>query len=404
MRSNWVTVFVLALFAVSAVGQTASSAVGTREVVWSNQSGDGTANLASSIFYPAVTAGINKPIRQVVGGHPVVVFLHGWGRLGSEYYRIGNALAELGIVAVMMNTGHQSFAVLGHDARAMFGALEVESARLDGPWEGAFDMRRVGLMGHSMGGAVMSLVLNENPLQPHVNPGYVCGMGLAPANPTIVCAGLDVRVPVGLVSGQGDLLTPPQTHAVPYYDLLKPDEGLKFHYQLNANCTHMNLVGLAPGNPEVFFRTSKIFRAFFGHFLLGSVIGLEAVLGVDGYGDPNLVAVDVDTAVPQAWCANKVLLGSTIRVSVAAEPGFAGLVVGGQMGMPTMTSIGTLLIDSASAFSFGETFIFGDRLDVLVTIPYVPELVGCDFAIQGVGGAMNSVLMLGSALSLGITN
>jgi hypothetical protein len=404
MRSNWVTVFVLALFAVSAVGQAASSSVGTREVVWSNESGEGSANLASSIYYPAAGAGINRPIQQIIGGHPVVVFLHGWGRLGSDYYRVGNALAEMGIVAVMMNTGQQSFAVLERDARAMFSALEVESNRLDGFWEGAFDMRRVGLMGHSMGGAVMSLVLNESPLQPNVNPGYVCGMGLAPANPAIVCAGFDVRVPVGVVSGQGDLLTPPQTHAVPFYGLLKPDHGLKFHYQFNANCTHMNLVGLEPGQPEVFFRTRKVFEAFFGHFLLSSLIGLEAVMGVDGYADQNVVAVDVDTAVPQAWCADKVHLGSTIRVSVAAEPGFAGLIVAGEMGLPTLTSIGTLLLDTSSAFSFGESFIFGDRLDVLVGIPNEPELIGCDFAIQGVGGAINSVLMLGSALSLGISN
>jgi predicted esterase len=337
-------------------------------------------------------------VQPTVSGHPVVVFLHGWGRLGSDYYRIAHELAEMGIIAVMMNTGQHSYAVLERDARAMFEVLGTLSTQLDGFWEGAIDTSRVGLLGHSMGAAVISLVLNEGRNQLLTNPGYVCGLGLAPVNPAIVCSGSEVHVPFGLVSGRGDLLTPPPAHAIPYYNSLVPTEGLKFHYQLNANCTHMNLVGLAPNNPEIFARSRKICRGFFGQFLVGSLSGLEAILGVDGQADPNLVVVDVDSAVPQSWAADEMRVGSLTRVSVAAEAGYAGLIVASSMGLPTNTVIGTLLLDSSTAFSVGETVIAGERLDVMIYIPLLPEMIGVEFAVQGAGATISTSLSLGSAL------
>lgn len=400
MRNLWVSSLAWALLAASVVGQ--STVISSTEVSWANSYNVGTPVLTATVHYPAVAAVPNAAIQPTTTGYPVVVFLHGWGRLGSEYTRLGHELAKLGIVAIMLNTAQFNYTAMESDARAMFGAIVLANVQVGGFFEGKLDARRVGLLGHSMGAAVIAYVLNEAATATSTNPGYKCGLGLAPVNPAIAVAGTMVHVPIGLVSGQGDMLTPPATHAIPYYQSLVPLDGLKFHYQMNSACTHMNLVGLETIPSEVFSRTKKVVQGFFGQFLSGNVLGLEAVLGVDGLSDPNLVQVDMDAVVPQTWASSSLRVGATTRISVAAEAGFAGLIVADSMGLPTLTFIGTLLLDPATAFSIAETFIVGERLDVLITVPLVPQLIGTSFAVQGAGATIDSVFKLGSALSFTI--
>lgn len=396
MRNLCVSSLAWALLASSVVGQ---ATIGNTEVSWVNHSGAGTPVLTATVYYPAIVSAANAAVLPTTTGYPVVVLLHGWGRFGSDYYRMGQELATLGIIAVMVNSAQYSYTEMEHDTRAMFAAMGDANDEVGGFFEGTLDMSRVGLLGHSMGAAVLAYVLNDAPNAPSTNPGYKCALGLAPVNPAIALAGTEVRVPIGLVSGQGDTLTPPAMHAIPYYNALVPAEGLKFHYQMDASCTHMNLVGLEQVNSAVFSRTKKVVKGFFGQFLSGSVLGLEAVLGVDGQSDPNLVAVEMDTVVPQSWGSDTLRVGATTRVSVAAEAGFAGLIVASSLAPPTPTIIGTLLLDQATAFSIAEQFISGERLDVMISVPMLPELIGTHLAIQGAGATINSVFQLGSALS-----
>ena len=400
MRNLWVSSLAWALLTASVVGQSVN--VATKEVSWDNNSGAGTPVLTASVYYPAILPLPNAAILPTATGYPVVVFMHGWGRLGSDYYRMGQELASSGFVAVMMNTAQYSCTEMGHDTRAMFAALGAASTEGGGFFLGALDMSRVGLLGHSMGGAVISDVLNEARYALTTNPGYKCALALAPVNPAIVFAGTEVRVPIGLVSGLGDRLTPPASHAIPYYNALAPVAGLKFHYRMNGNCTHMNLVGLDSAHPAVFDRTKKIMRGFFGQFLNSSAHGLEPVLGVEGMSDLNLVGVDVESVVPQSWVADDLRIGMTTRVSVAAEAGFAGLIMADSIASPMATLVGTLLLDSASVFPVAEAFILGERLDVIITVPMIQELVGASFAVQGGGATLNSAFILGSATTFTI--
>ena len=398
MRKLWVSLLAWTLLAASAIGQ--AHAISDTQVSWSNNSGAGTPVLTATVHYPAITAANNAPVLPTTTGYPVVVFLHGWGRLGSDYYRIGRELASLGVVAVMLNTAQNSYAVMEHDTRAMFKALRNANIEDGGFFEGAMDMTRVGLLGHSMGTAVMALVLNEAPGATSTNPGYRCALGLAPVNPTIALTGIEVSVPVGLVSGQGDVLAPPLGHAIPYYNSLTPSTGLKFHYRMNGNCTHMNLVGLDQTDPVVFGRAKKIVKGFFSQFLCDSLSGLEGVIGIEGVSDPNLMGLDVETVVPQLWAESNLRVGRSARLSVAAEVGFAGLVVSNSMGLPTPTFIGTLLVNPIGAFSIGQTFIPGERLDVILSIPPTSDLVGMELAVQGAGATINNIFLLGSAIRL----
>ena len=184
---------------------------------------------------------------------------------------------------------------------------------------------------------------------------------------------------------------------------MDPSEGLKFHYEMGLACDHMNICGLSASNPAVFARTQSIVTGFFGQFLSGDMDGLEAILGDDGQSDPNLAALEVDTVVPQVWSESPLCIGQTTRISVALEGGWGGLLAASSMGPPTQTMIGTLLLDEGSAFAIEECPVVGERLDVLLTVPVLPALLGTTFAVQGAGSAVNSPFTLGSAINFVIT-
>jgi len=396
MRNLKLSSLVWTLLVSTALGQQPTSYV---DVSWPNVTGAGSPLLDARIHYPSVSTGPSSAIAPNPGGYPVVVFLHGFGMLGNDYASIGDLLASEGFVAVMLNTAQYSYVDMEHDARAVFPAIASANRAPGGFFEGSLAADRVGLLGHSMGGAVIAYVLNDDPSETSANPGYLCGLALAPVDPAVVGASTTVRVPIGLVSGEGDTLTPPSSHAVPYYASLQPSEGLKFHYQMGLSCDHMNIIGLASNDPSVYERTILITLGFFGQFLGGSLVGLDAVLGPEGQADPNLSNLEMDAAVPQSWASGDLAIGTQTRISVAAENGFSGLLAAQSTSNPMTTSYGPLLLDPSSAFSVVETYIAGERLDVMLTVPNSPVLVGTTFAVQGAGATIHSVFQLGSAVS-----
>ena len=395
MPNLWVSSLACTVLLSAAVGQ---HHVSTIDVAWPNTSGAGSPTLFARVHYPSVASTTTAALQPSQNGYPVVVFLHGFGMLGNDYSRLGDVLGSEGFVAVMLNTARYSYTEMEDDARAIYDAIAVANRQSGGFFEGQLQGDRVGLLGHSMGGAVIAYVLNADPTAPAVSPGYSCGLALAPVNPSIAIAGTIVQVPLGLVSGQGDTLTPPALHAAPYYHSLAPSEGLKFHYQMGLSCTHMNMVGLTTNYPAVYDRASRIAVGFFGQFLGDSFVGLDAALGPDGLNDPNLASLDMDAAVPQTWASSDLTIGMTTRVSVAAENGFAGLLAAHTTSVAFPTLWGPLLLDPTSAFSIAESYIVGERLDVFLTVPNTPGLVGVTFAVQGAGATISSGFRLGSAI------
>jgi dienelactone hydrolase len=374
--------------------------VGTFDVSWPNASGQGSATLDARLHYPADSAGFGSRIAQppTAEGWPVVVFLHGYGLIGNDYAHIGDSLAEAGYVAVMLNTAQWSYQQMEYDTRALHDAIEVVANDPFSKFFNRIDESRVGLLGHSMGGAVIAYVLHYDLLQPLSNPGYKCGLAVAPVDPALAVAGVQVRVPIGIVSGQGDQLTPPAVHASPYYQSVTPLEGLKFHYAMGHNCDHLNIVGLSQNIPIIWDRTETIMHGFFGQFLNCSITGLEGIIGDDGKSDPNLVEVLVDTSIPQAWADSEMQVGKSTRISVALEGGYGGLLGADAMSTPLATALGPLRVNPASAFTMAQLPMTTERLDVTVNVPNLPALVGMKFAVQGGGTTVFSQFYLGSAL------
>ncbi|MCA8969854.1 MAG: hypothetical protein KDC95_08730, partial [Planctomycetes bacterium] len=59
--------------------------VGARYEAFINPTSSGSSLLYSSVYYPATTDGYQAPIVKRTGGHPVLVFLHGFGAVGQMY-------------------------------------------------------------------------------------------------------------------------------------------------------------------------------------------------------------------------------------------------------------------------------------------------------------------------------
>ena len=148
---------------------------GFRDVSFANVTGTGTNPLLSRVHYPAQSAGQDAPLLARAGGWPVVVFLHGAGRLGRQYPVLGNAFAEAGYVAVMLDTGTFDFEVM-NDAIAHFASLQALNATTGDFFEDALDLSRAALVAHSAGSRALVGALAHTR-----NPGYHCGVTLAPA-------------------------------------------------------------------------------------------------------------------------------------------------------------------------------------------------------------------------------
>ena len=376
------------------------AAVGIHDVAWANTSGFGTPVLAARVYYPAVMAGFDAPPQTCSGGWPTIVFLHGYSFLGSDYPVIADTLTNAGYVAVMLDTAQYSYVDLTDDARAIFAATLAANQDGNSLLFGMVDVDRIGLLGHSMGGAVAGYALYDNPNYPEHNPGYRCGLALAPVDPGAAAAG-SVVVPFGIVAGEGDAVTPVAQHALPYYQALAPEQGIKFCYLMDSACGHMNVAGLDPAAPAVFARSLRIVTGFFGQFLGNDMQGLEPVLGPDGLGESHLSVVHRQVVTPQIWSEVDLQLGAVVRVSLIAESGLCGVLAASDLvPVPLPTLIGDLLLDPTSAFPVTQTVLHGDRLDLWIAVPDQETFVGSAFALQGVGATVASPFRLGSALRL----
>lgn len=372
----------------------AQFAVGTRDVGWPNTTGQGAATLTARVHYPAVAAGTNAAILPRSGGWPTVVFLHGFASPGTLYSGIGNAWAARGFVVVVSTTSTFDNVGQERDGRALFPA--VVAAAASGPFAGAIDTARVGIAGHSMGGGNVGNVLANN-------PGYRCGFAIAPVDPRPGNGAL-VREPLAIVAGQGDTIAPANTYAVPYYQSLTAVEGVRSLYLLNGDASHTNLAGLfvsGGAGAQVFARVVDAGEAFFSHWLGLSTTALERCIGPAALAETRLAAQSLTVTVPQVWLQAPLTVGATSRVSVAAEPGLAGVAAALGLGGPTATPFGSFLLDGPTAYVALLGLAGAERrYDGSTTIPSDPAFLGLGIALQAFGTTPAGDLRFGNAIAL----
>lgn len=391
--------FAAAVLSIAATAQTTLS-VGTRAVAWANPTAHGSVTLAATVHYPALTAGVDVPLLPRPGGWPVVVFLHGYGLLGNAYAALAGAWASSGFVVVLSDTCQFDWDCQEQDGRALYSAVIAQNAATTSPFFGAFDVARIGLAGHSMGGTSIGNLLAAN-------PGYRCAMTLAPATPFGSNASA-ITIPFGIVVGEADNVTPPLGYAQPYYNAVTSHGSLKFLYLLDAACDHLNVSGLtplpwSPVTTQVFERSVAVSRGFLQHCLRAGPTGLESAIGPAALADPHFSSLQREALIPQMWTDARFRLGTSTRVSIAIEGAFAGLFASPAAIAPFPTGIGDLEIDPTLAFSLGIGFSNPDqRVDLVVNIPNDPLLLGTDVAMQSLGETPVGVVKLSNPVFLPI--
>ena len=143
---------------------------GYRNLTLPNPTSQGSSSLPVRVYYPATASGQNAPIiTPPAAGYPTVVFLHGLFQIGRAYSRLGEHLAKKGYVAVLNETGQFSSSLQADDGAALFHALVVANGQSGNVLEGALDMSRAGLCGHSVGGG-------NTATGRATNPGYQPGI------------------------------------------------------------------------------------------------------------------------------------------------------------------------------------------------------------------------------------
>lgn len=383
------------LLAVAPVVAQAPYAVGARDVAWANTTGAGAGSLTARVLYPATSAGTNTPLLPQAGGWPVAVFLHGFAITGTSYVPLGTQWAQQGFVVVLSNTSQFDNVGQENDGRALFPAVVAANAA-GGPFQNGLDTTRVVLAGHSMGGGNVANVLRNN-------PGYRCGFAIAPVTPRDNNGAL-VTTPLGIVAGQGDTITPPATNASPYYNSVANFADLKFYYLLNGDASHTNLAGLfvtSAAGTAVQNRVAALGLGLFRHALGLSPNGLDEAVGPPAQADTRLVALQQEFARALPWTSAGLRLGTTVRASAGLEPGFGGLAAAGAPRIaPVPTPFGDLRVDPLSAF-VGAIGVVGAerRLDFNVVVPFDPQLVGLELAVQAFGTTVTQPFWLGSVFS-----
>ncbi len=374
-------------FAVTAPTQ---FAVGHHDVAWPNLSGQGTPLLAARVCYPSTTGGSSAPIEPNPIGWPVIVFLHGYSLIGSDYGELGAAFAAKGFAVVMLDTAQWNYVDQAYDGIAAFAALSVANRDTGTFFAGAFDTRRIAIAGHSMGAGTMGLVLASN-------PGYRCGYALAPVSPGVGPAA-QIQVPFGMMVGTGDSITPWAVFSQPYYQAVAPTTGLKFWWLMDNTCDHMNIVGFSGATDPAFTRAMDVGIGFFRHFLDIDPAGLERCLGPAAFASPRLVKLTHQVVQPRVWAASRLAIGRTVRFSMTSEVGPAGILAAQSTSGETQTSLGILLLDPASTFTWTSGFTVREgRLDVWLTVPNNVSLVGYKVALQALGNTPSNQIQLGSA-------
>ncbi|MBK8977737.1 MAG: hypothetical protein IPM29_17660 [Planctomycetes bacterium] len=372
-------------------------AVGVRDVAWSNPTGRGSATLAARVSYPAASAGRDVPVLARAGGWPVVVFLHGFAVQGRSYSALADALATAGYVVVANDTAQFASGTQALDGAAYLPALRNVNVAPGGPFQGALDVARVGLAGHSMGGGNTGSALAAE-------PGYRCGFCFAPVTPT--AAELQaIRVPVGILVGTGDVIAPWQTWSEPYYAGLSAFTGTKSLTLWNGDATHTNVVGLfvtGGTGQQVFERAVTTALGFFDRWLRDGSTGLEDVLGLAARAEPRLVELRIAVEAPQVFGSTGPRLGVTSRVSVVAEPGRALALAAARFApQPLSTPVGLLALETATLFvAFDGAAGVERRFDAPLPVPLDPALAGVEIPLQALGASLAEPVLLGGTARL----
>jgi len=169
----------------------------------------------ATLFYPALSEGTDAPFDSSGGPYPAVTFGHGFFQPVTQYTSTLRHLATHGIIAIASQSeggifpNHGNFAL---DLRRCLTWLEERNADADHFLFGNVETTRFGASGHSMGGGASVLAAAADPRIVALAP-----LAVANTNPSSISAMSNVSIPVRLIAGSEDTITPLNTIQEPMY-------------------------------------------------------------------------------------------------------------------------------------------------------------------------------------------
>ena len=376
--------------------------VGARYEAFSNPTNSGSPQLVSSVYYPATSDGYQAPFVQRAGGHPVLVFLHGYGALGTYYPELAFDWARAGYVVVLQNTAQWNPALQIKDGAALHPALVKENSAKGSFYQGMLDTQRMVIGGHSVGGANAVHILANN-------PGYRAGIAWAPfagANGKYTHpSGPKVAVPFAVIGGLGDIITPWNTDARSVYDNLNT-KTLKFLYTFNGNGDHSTVIswlsGKQPQALEVFSRSMLVARGLFDHVLYEDPGSLDDAIGLTGRADKHFQLIETSVESPRYIKRGVDKLGKTALLQLVAPEGYAIHMLSlARVKIPTPA--GTLFLDPASIFTLQVTLQTSAGIAVYPhPVPKDIRMKGHKFPMQALLFSNKKGLELSNSLNLAV--
>ncbi len=367
--------------------------VGVRGFGLVNPTKTGSRILTSTVFYPAKSLGPRAPLLPRKGGYPIVVFLHGFTLSGWMYVELGYALASRGYIGVMADTAPKDLDLQIADGVAVLAALARENSRPGAFLAGALDTKHAAVMGHSTGGSNVVHVLANN-------PGYRAGIALAPFigydQKYVERVAPKVRVPLLILNGANDKITPYKKHAQVVFDQVTNSRDLIVFHLLNKDCNHMTVAAWLSGRPpiarEVFELSQRIVGGFLDTFLRDAPRGLDRVAGRTARAEPRMQAISLRAQRPFYFkVGGDDVPGTNATFQVIAETGFALHFLAGKRAN-IATSIGTLRLDPATTIFAGFTPIGASKLSLFrIPVSKDPRLRGAVLPLQVIGPSPSGI-------------
>ena len=295
--------------------------VGYHDLALAN-TGAGSKILQVQVFYPATATGQDTPLVMRKGGWPSLVFLHGFEKYGHHYVELGYELASHGMLAFMADTAPKDLGLQIQDAIALHPAL----ARLDqdkGSFlHGQIRADRLALLGHSTGASNVVHVLAAN-------PGYVCGVSYGPYRGVKLDytkkAAAQVRVPMLVIGGMGEKITPWKDHVLGLYDELTARLPFREMLLLDNDANHYNIVawmlGTNPQDHEVFTSTQRAVLGFVRANIDGDLAALDETYGLSMRKEKRLAQILLDVRDPILMYTGVPAIGRTTDFQLTARPG-----------------------------------------------------------------------------------
>ena len=352
-------------------------------------SGGGT--LEGRTYYPALTAGENRPPDTAQGPYPLVSFAHGLGLFPSDYDDVCGHLASWGFVVLSIETDYslglpyptmvQNQASYAADMLAWMEAESLDPASFyftlasNDPWSA---------VGHSMGGTSLSHLIT---LEPRIENVVALEPGTTALDTSALAAFPDN---VHVVAGSEDT-------AVESYPFFANVTGAsRALYSELQGAGHYGATDNVPTTEPMSAADQKrLHQRIVAGFLRAQVLGEEEL-----YYDLAGEGMSVEPVLQQSasdfapfWCAESALLTDTLVTGLAATAGDAAAFGVGGAPASIPTPWGTIGIDLTSGGLVYASFVVEPDGITELAFPIPGNLAGQTLYFQGIAlGADHQLL------------